>query len=151
MLADPYNLTAKEAGYRELISFLADDTDIVHLTGGIAAREDLLRSERTLAEKFIRATLKGLKYVREHRTETVQILARALRVKEDLAAKTYDLFRPTITADGTVDRDLQKRSLELRLKFAGLKEAPPLEKFFDFSLVRKVHAELDVKGWSLKP
>jgi NitT/TauT family transport system substrate-binding protein len=150
MLADPYNLTAKEAGYRELISFLADDTGIVHLTGGIAAREDLLRSERSLAEKFIRATLKGLKYVRENRTETIQILARSLRVKEDLAAKTYDLFRPTITADGTVDRDLQKRSLELRLKFAGLKEAPPLEKFFDFSLTRKVHAELDVKGWNPK-
>jgi ABC-type nitrate/sulfonate/bicarbonate transport system substrate-binding protein len=151
MLADPYNLTAKEAGYRELISFLTDETDIVHLTGGIAAREDLLRSDRVLAEKFIRATLKGLKYVRENRTETIQILARTLKVKEDLAAKTYDLFRPTMTTDGTVDRELQKRSLELRMKFAGLKDAPPLEKFFDFSLARKVHAELDAKRWSPKP
>lgn len=152
MLADPYNLPAKEAGYRELISFLNDDTDIVHLTGGIATREDLFRSDPVLVERFIRGTLKGLRYVRENRSGTIQILARALKVKEDLAAKTYDLFRPTITADGTVNGELQKRSLDLRLKLAGLKEAlPPVEKFFDFSLARKVQAELDAKGWKPRP
>src|ERR1043166_3868720 len=151
MLADPYNLTAKEAGYRELISFVADETDIVHLTGGIAIREDLLRSDPVMTEKLVRATYKGLQYVRDNRRETVRLLARMMKVKEDIAATTYDLFRPTMTVDGTVDRELQKRSLDLRLKFAGLKEAPPLEKFVDFSLARKVRDELAAKKWSPKP
>lgn len=33
------------------------------------------------------------------------------------------------------------------LKIAGVKEAPPTDKLYDFSLVKKAHTALQAKGW----
>jgi ABC-type nitrate/sulfonate/bicarbonate transport system substrate-binding protein len=87
VLADPFNFIAREAGFRELISFLSDDTDIVHLSGSIVVRDALLQAEPITVEKFIRATLKGLRYVRTNRAGTVSVLARSLSITDDLAGK----------------------------------------------------------------
>jgi NitT/TauT family transport system substrate-binding protein len=146
VLADPFNFTAREAGYREILSFLKDDTDIVHLSGAIVTRDALLQSDPSLVEKFTRATLKGLRFVRENRAATAQILARNIKISEELAAKTYDLFRPAMTADGSVTIEMQQKAVDLQAKVADIKESPPLKKFFDFSLTQKISAEFSRAG-----
>jgi len=143
VLADPSNFIARDAGFRELVSFLSNDTDIVHLSGSIVARDALVQTEPTTVEKFIRATLKGLRFVRSNRAGTASILARNLNVGEDLAEKTYDIFRPVMTTDGAVNTEMQKRAVDLQLKVLGSKESVPLEKLFDFSLTQRISAELD--------
>jgi ABC-type nitrate/sulfonate/bicarbonate transport system substrate-binding protein len=110
-------------------------------------REGLLESDPVLVEKFVRASLKGLLYLRHNRSGTASILARFLRVKEDLAVRIYDLIHPGITQEGIVSEDLQRRSMEHILERVGLKEPPPLGKIFNFSLTRKVRDELQEKGW----
>ena len=145
VLADPSNFIAREAGFRELVSFLSDDTDIVHLSGSIVVRDALVQAEPLTVEKFIRGTLKGLRYVRSNRAGTASLLARNLNIGDDLAGKTYDMFRPVMTADGAVNTEMQKRAVDLQLKVLGSKEAAPLEKFFDFSLTQRISAELDSK------
>jgi len=89
--------------------------------------------------------LKGLRFVRNNRPGTASILARNLNVGEGLAGKTYDMFRPAMTADGAVSAEMQKRALDLQLKVLGTKESAPLEKLFDFSLTQRISAELDGK------
>ncbi len=65
------------------------------------------------------------------------------------AAKAYDqVVRPALTQDGTLSQDMQAKAVEHVLKRLDLKEAPPLAKIFDFSLARKVMAELQAKGGS---
>ena len=145
VLADPFNFVAREAGFRELISFLSDDTDIVHLSGSIVVRDALLQSDPTIIEKFMRASLRGLRYVRANRAGVVPILARNLSIGEDVAGKTYDMFRPAMTSDGAVSVEMQKKAVDVQLKVIGSKESPPLEKFFDFSLTKRISADLDSK------
>jgi NitT/TauT family transport system substrate-binding protein len=145
MLSIPSNFMAKDAGYRELISFI--DQEWVELQGSIVATEQLLASDPGLVEKFVRASLKGLLYAREQRLETIAILARFLRTREEVAAKIYDVMRPGMTSDGTVSEELQRRSFEHVLGRAALKEPPRLEKIFDYSLTLKVKQELQSKGW----
>lgn len=145
MLSIPANFMAKEAGYRELVSFI--DQEWVELQGSVVATEQLMASDPVLVEKFIRASLKGLLYSREQRSETIAILARFLRTREEAAAKIYDLVRPGMTVDGTVSEELQRRSFEHVLGRAALKEPPRLEKIFDYSLAMKVRQELRAKGW----
>ena len=128
-----------------MVSFLSDDTDIVHLSGSIVVRDALVQAEPLTVEKFIRGTLKGLRYVRSNRAGTASLLARNLNIGDDLAGKTYDMFRPVMTADGAVNTEMQKRAVDLQLKVLGSKEAAPLEKFFDFSLTQRISAELDSK------
>ena len=57
------------------------------------------------------------------------------------------MIRPGLTPDGTISEELQKKSLEHILARVGLKEPPPLETIFDFTLARKVNDELQSKGW----
>jgi hypothetical protein len=74
-------------------------------------------------------------------------MAKTLRIDETTAAKLYDSSRPTLTNDGTVTGETQKKMTSMVLKIAGAKEAPPTDKLYDFSLVKRAHAALQAKGW----
>ena len=145
MLSIPANLMAQEAGYRELVSFV--DQEWIELQGTVNVTDQLLASDPMLVEKFIRATLKGFIHFRDLRSQTIAILARFLRTKEESAARIYDLMRPSLTQDGIVSEEVQRKSLEHIVDRAGLKEPPRLEKIFDYSVAVKVRNELRGKGW----
>jgi len=145
MLSIPANLMAQDAGFRGLVSFT--EQEWIELQGTVNVTDQLLASDPGLVEKFIRATLKGFIHFRDQRTGTIEILTRFLRTKEDAAAKIYDLMRPSLTANGTVSEDIQRKSLEHVVDRAGLKEPPRLEKIFDYSLALKVRNELRAKAW----
>ena len=145
MLSIPANFMAQEAGFRELVSF--SDQEWIELQGTVNVTDQLLASDPVLVEKFIRATLKGFIHFREQRYQTIAILARFLRTKEDAASKIYDVMRPSLTQDGIVSEELQRKSLEHVVGRAGLKEAPRLDRIFDYSVAVKVRQELQAKGW----
>ncbi|MBI4522228.1 MAG: ABC transporter substrate-binding protein [Deltaproteobacteria bacterium] len=148
VLSPPGNIMAEEAGFRELVSFVKED--FVELQSAIVVRAGLVQSDPVLVEKFIRATLKGFLYARDNRSGTIPILARIQSMRRDIAEKTYDLSRPAMTPDGSVSEGLQRRALENVLKRLGQKEFPPMEAIFDYSLTRKIRAELEVQGWRPK-
>jgi NitT/TauT family transport system substrate-binding protein len=145
MLSIPSNFMAAEAGFHELVSFI--DQEWVELQGSVVSTEQVMANEPALVEKFIRASLKGFRFLRDQRAGTVGILARFMRVREDVAGKIYDVVRPGITQDVIVNEDLQRRATEHVVGRAGLKEAPRLEKIFDQSVTLRVQKELQTKGW----
>jgi NitT/TauT family transport system substrate-binding protein len=146
MLAPPVTLKAEEAGFRELIAFPRQD--LVELQGSVLVREALLQSDPGLLEKFVRATYKGFLYVKDYRAGAVLQVARYLQLNDGQAAKAYDqVVRPSMTQDGTLSPEMQARAVEHVLRRLDLKEAPPLSKIFDFSMARKVGAEVQAKGW----
>lgn len=145
----PHNFRLEEEGFRELLAFIKQDW--VDLNGSAVTREGLLQSDPGLVEKFIRGTLKGFLHARDNRSGTVPIVARYLKIKEDFAGKIYDVTRPVMTIDGSVNEAMQKKALDPLLKRLGLKEAPPLEKIYDYSVVRKIRAELESQAWKAGP
>src|SRR6185503_19467503 len=145
MLSIPANLMAQEAGFRELVSFI--EQEWIELQGTINVTDQLLASDPGLVEKFIRATLKGFIHFRDQRARTIEILARFLRTKEDAVTKIYDLMRPSLTQDGIVSEEIQRKSLEHVVDRAGLKEPPRLDRIFDYSVAAKVRQELRAQEW----
>lgn len=142
----PWNLKAEEAGYRALVSLT--NQNLVLLGGSIVARENLIKSDPALIEKFVRATYKGFLYAKDNRSGTIPILARHIKIKDDLAAKSYDLAKPAMTRDGTIDGESQKSALELVKKAEGIKEPSPVSRsLFDFSFTQKIQGELKTNGW----
>jgi NitT/TauT family transport system substrate-binding protein len=150
MLSPSAYMIAEEAGFRELVSFVKQ-ADQVYLQGGVIARHSLLKSEPGLVERFIRGSLKGLLYVHANRLETIDLLSRTLKLKPEIAARVYDEIRPGVTQDGTVTEAQQKRSLAPFLGRTGAKDLPPLQTIFDFSLTRKILAELRAARWQPAP
>lgn len=145
ILTFPLNFTAQVAGYRQLVSFLEQD-DMVQLAGTLVVREPI--ADAFLVEKFVRGTLKGLFFARLNRAETAAILARRIKIKPEMALSIYDLARPGMSSDGTVREDLQKKVLDETVELVGLKQAPPIQKFFDFAMLKKVRAELETIKWT---
>jgi hypothetical protein len=119
----------------------------VEMTGTILVPDALSRSDPVLIEKFIRGTLKGLMYARDNRAGTIRVLANKFKIKEDMAGKIYDSSQPAMTVDGTVSKDAERRIVEEELGRLGVKEAPPLDRVFNFLPVRKIRADLDAVGW----
>jgi ABC-type nitrate/sulfonate/bicarbonate transport system substrate-binding protein len=150
MLSPPFTFRAEEAGFRELIAF--PKQDLVELQGSILVREALLHSDAATLEKFVRATYKGFLYIKQNRAGTIPILERYLQIKETLAAKAYDqVVRPAMTQDGTLNEEMQRKAVDNVLKRLDLKETPPLNRIFDFSLARKTVTDLQAKGWKPGP
>lgn len=149
MLSPSAYIMAEEGGFRELVSFVKQ-RDYVYLQGGIIARNSLLKSDPALVEKFIRAALKALWYVQTNRPQTIGILSRLLKIKQEIATRVYDEIRPGVTQDGTVNEEQQKKSLAPFLGRTGSKDQP-LENSFDFSIARKVLAQLKAQGWRPAP
>jgi ABC-type nitrate/sulfonate/bicarbonate transport system substrate-binding protein len=145
MLIAPYTFVAKEAGYRELVMF--QDQGFLLPSGGIVARDETLRVDPVLVERFVRASLMGFLNSRDNRTGAVRALSKSLKIEEPVAAKIHDASRPTMTADGGLSEDGQRKMAAFVAKTAGLKDVAPVEKVFDFSFIRKAHATLQAKGW----
>jgi ABC-type nitrate/sulfonate/bicarbonate transport system substrate-binding protein len=129
MLSVPANLLAQDAGFRELVSFLNEEW--IELQGTVNVTDQLLATDPILVEKFLRATLKGFMHFRDLRAQSIANLARFLRTKEESVARIYDLMRPSLTQEGIVNEEIQRKSLEHVVDRAGLKEPPRLERIFD--------------------
>ena len=144
MMTFPHNITAAEAGFRELVSFIA--SDIIQLQGAIVTRDALLHTEPAVVEKFLRATIKGIIYYSTNRSGAIQILARDVKTQESLAAKIYDLVKPALTPESILNDDLQKRVM-IPLWERVAKRDPSTARFFDFELARKINGGLKAEGW----
>lgn len=146
MLAPPVTLKAEEGGFRELVAF--PKQDLVELQGAVLVREQLLQSDPVLLEKFVRATYKGFLYIRDNRNGAIPQVARYLQLNDSQAAKAYDqVVRPAMSQDGTLGPELQNKAVEHVARRLELKEVPPLAKIFDFSITRRVIADLQAKAW----
>ncbi|MGE5216396.1 MAG: ABC transporter substrate-binding protein [Chloroflexota bacterium] len=149
MLIAPVSFYARDRGFKELVAF--HELGYVLPSGGIVAREETLKNDPVMAEKFVRATIMGFLYMRDNRGGTIKVMSRMLKIDEGTAAKLYDSSRPTLTHDGTVSGDAEKKMTAMASKIAGAKEALPADKLFDFSLVRKAHLTLQGRGWHPLP
>ena len=140
ILTSPWNFKAEESGLRLLLDLTKED--MVLLSGSVVVHEDILRSDRVLVEKFLRSTMKGFLYAKENSTDATAIAARNIQLSPDVAAKTYQVALPALTEDGALDRESQRKALDLVTRIREVKPVPPFEQFFDFSLTRKIYREL---------
>jgi hypothetical protein len=78
-------------------------------------------------------------------------VARLLKIDEETAAKTYDLYRSAMTSDGTVSKETQARFMNEIAKRMSLKESAAVENVFNYSTSRKISREIESSGWKPGP
>jgi ABC-type nitrate/sulfonate/bicarbonate transport system substrate-binding protein len=129
---------AEEEGFRRLLHL----GDIIDLPiSGIAVTAAKLGTHREQIKKVIRATLRGTRFIKQNRPETVRIIQSYLRITPAQATKTHDASIRSFTDDGFVsDRAV---SLDMRRAKEGLQAAkdPPLSQVSDWSLLGEIKLE----------
>jgi len=85
-----------------------------------------------MAEKFLRATLKGLKYFRTNREGSAKIMAKYMSLPYE------DASIPFYVSDGMISEDFQDKVLDFELKAIGTDKRIPRDAVFDFSIMKSL-------------
>lgn len=91
---------AKRNGFKILLN-AADHYSI--LGGAIGAGTKKLREQPDQVKRFLRANVKGLRYMQDNRSAALETMMNWLKVDRDMAEGIYDLSINNFTKDGTLD------------------------------------------------
>ena len=134
-LTPPATFVAEEFGFYPLFNFI---NEVGALQGGVATSSAFFTGRREVAQRFLRATVKGLKYFKSERGGTVKIMTKYMNLSTDTAVRVYDESVPSFVSDGTISEDFQDRVLDFELKTIGTDKKITRDRVFDFSLVKNI-------------
>jgi ABC-type nitrate/sulfonate/bicarbonate transport system substrate-binding protein len=141
LVPPPVNVKMENQGYR-----LRENTAdiIVYPIIGLVTHENKIKSNPDRVEKAIRASLRGLNFVRNNRQETVKVIMSWANLNEKDAARAYDLSEEGFSRNGYVtDDDL---SFEWNiLKEATKKTNVSITAARDFTILRKLQKDLGIQ------
>jgi NitT/TauT family transport system substrate-binding protein len=125
-LTFPQDLQAKKLGFRELADL--SQSDARYVGASFMARRAFLTEARPRMESFTRSLIQALAYTKTHRTESLQVLSRYMRVS---------------------DPEILNRSYEHHVKLIWPK-TPEIDPN-GFKLVFEHLAETDPRVWNINP
>ena len=130
---------ARVLGFNELI-FFGDYIETVR--GGVATTENYLKRSPDLVRRFIRATLKGLRFYNKDSVVSVKLLSDWLKVEQKVARELYDVEHRSYTESGYRDEAFQREVIRQFSRPQASREEFPASRVFDFRIVRQVATEL---------
>jgi ABC-type nitrate/sulfonate/bicarbonate transport system substrate-binding protein len=142
-LLPPGPVLLEKDGYRIIAG--PNDVKLGVPTNGLTTTNLRLAEKRVEVKKVIRAMIRGLRFVRERRDETIPIMAQWLSQKPDVAARSYDLIIAGFSQDGTTSDATWQALIDSRVQTVGLPRPSSLDQVRDFTLLREVQKELKLR------
>jgi NitT/TauT family transport system substrate-binding protein len=128
---------AKKNGFKILLN-AADYYAVPNWTVGVNVKK--LREQPDQVRRLLRASVKGLRFMRENRDSAIGALVSWLKVDRDMAEGIYDLSINNFTKDGTVDEASLKTVLDQQLVESNLKPVP-LSQVTEFGVLNQILKE----------
>lgn len=126
---------AEEEGLRRLLN-LAEITDLP--LSGIGVTDRKLQTEREQVKKVIRATLKGTRFMKQNRAETLQMMTDYLGIKPSQAASAYNASIGSFADDGFVSDKGLLLDIQLAKERIKMTKEVPLSQVVDWSLLKEI-------------
>jgi ABC-type nitrate/sulfonate/bicarbonate transport system substrate-binding protein len=139
-LQPPGRVLLEKEGYRIIAG--PNDVKVGSPTMGMTATSKRLAEKRGEVKRLLRALVRGLRFVKERRDETVAIMAQWLVLKPDVAAKSYELILPGFSQDGSLSDATMQAIIDVRIQTLGMPRPASLDQVRDFSVVREVQKEI---------
>ena len=118
---------------------------------GAVTSNKLLAENRGLVERFLAGAIRGREYARRFKEQTLAIIAKYDKSPREGIELDYDATVASMTAEGSVTDDVLRDEIATRAELTKMSNPPDKEKLFDYSLVRKIYAELKASGWQPRP
>jgi NitT/TauT family transport system substrate-binding protein len=97
MLSSPFNFLADKEGF----SKLASTREYVDVPGtAVVVAADKIKKQPNTIKRFMRASLRAMKHIRDNRTETTQLIAREFSMDQDVASLAYKQLLELLSPDG---------------------------------------------------
>lgn len=143
-LSPPHDDKAKQAGFKEL-GYFGDTSSSFY--GGLGAHLEMLRNQPRLVKGFVKASLKGLKFMHVRKAETVEIMMRYMNVSREMGEAIYNSSIRAHTKDGLLSPEIQREIIAIALQALGRSTGVKPENVFDFTFVREAGRELEAERW----
>jgi len=115
--------------------------DIVDLPlGGLGVSAEKIKSNPEQIKKMIRATLKGLRFFKNNKEETLEILKHHLNISSRYAGRVYDFAVRSLSEKGDVGKKSLASELRLDREALALKQEISEGQVVDWSFVRAIAA-----------
>jgi ABC-type nitrate/sulfonate/bicarbonate transport system substrate-binding protein len=142
-LSPPTVILARDKFHMNILGSAMED--LANLQNGTAVTEKLLRENRGLLKRILRARAKANRYFWENESGTSEVLAKFQNVYAAVARESYRLAKAAFTADGIPSAKEIEEFLKADAELLTLREAVSPAKIFDFSLQREVNQELEIR------
>ena len=130
-----FAMKAEDEGFRRLL-YLGD---IIELPlSGIAVTDNKLQTQREQVKKVVRASLRGSRFMKQNRGETIQMLSDYLRITPSQAGKAYDTSINSFTDDGIISDKGVNLDVQLTKERLKMTKEIPLSQLVDWSLVKEI-------------
>jgi len=129
---------------------IADISKEVQLVwNGVAVADKLAAENPALIERFLRSLAKGREFARRYKEPTIAMIARHNSASADALSVDYDTALGSMTEEGSVGDDVLREEILTRAELIKAANIPEPGKFYDYSTIKKIHADLK-KSWKPK-
>lgn len=125
--------------------------EIQLIWSGAATSSKLLAENRGLAERFLTGAIKGREYARRFKEQTLAVIAKHDKSPREGIELDYDATVSSMTYEGWVTDDVLRDEIATRAELTKMANPPDKDKLFDYSLVKKIYADLKARGWQPRP
>ncbi|HEX9445229.1 MAG TPA: ABC transporter substrate-binding protein [Candidatus Binatia bacterium] len=130
-----FAVKAEEEGMRRLLNL----SEIIDLPlSGIGITDKKLQAEREQVKKVVRATLRGTRFMKENRAETLQMMTDYLHITPAQAGKAYDAAIGSFTEDGYISDKGVLLDVQLTKERLKIVKDIPLGQVVDWSLLKEI-------------
>ena len=130
-----FAVKAEDEGFKRLV-YLGDLIELP--LSGIAVMDQKLQTQRDQVRRVVRAGVRGVRFMKQNRNETVQMLSDYLRITPSQSARAYDASINSFTDDGMISDKGVLLDVQLTKERLKLTKDIPLSQLVDWSLVKEI-------------
>ena len=113
--------------------------DVVHTRlGGFGVSLDKIRKNPSQIVRVVRATLKGVRFIRDNKPETLSIMRDYLHVSAEGAVKVHDFSLRSLNYDGWVAKNTMDSEIRLAREQLKISEEISEDKIMDWRFLKEV-------------
>jgi NitT/TauT family transport system substrate-binding protein len=133
-----YIQKSEQMGFVDLL-YLGDAVNI--RLGGLGVTQDKIQKNPEQITRMIRATLKGVRFVRPNKAETLAIMRDYLKISGDSVEKIYQYALRSLNEDGLVAKKTVDTEIRIAREQFKIKEDIPESKIFDWRFMKEIQAK----------
>lgn len=133
-----YIQKTEQLGFTDLL-YLGDAVNI--RLGGLGVTEDKIKKNPEQIKRMIRATLKGVRFMRPNKNETLAIMRDYLKISGDSVEKIYQYALRSLNEDGLVAKKTVDTEIRIAREQFKIKEEIPESKIFDWRFMKEIEAK----------
>jgi NitT/TauT family transport system substrate-binding protein len=134
-----FAVKAEDEGFKRLV-YLGDLIELP--LSGIAVTDQKLQTQREQIKRVVRAGVRGLRFMKQNRAETVQMLSDYLRITPSQSARAYDASINSFTDDGMISDKGVLLDIQLTKERVKITKDIPINQLVDWSLVREIKSQI---------